>query len=125
MTTLTELMIVVGVDNHPHMLDKPMYDSWQSQMVFYIQAKENGRMILESVQNGPLIWPTVEENGKTQTKTYNELFDTEKLQADYDVKSTNIVPQGLPLYVYSLVNHHTDAKEIWDRVKLFMQGMKL
>ncbi|GJT41513.1 retrovirus-related pol polyprotein from transposon TNT 1-94 [Tanacetum coccineum] len=32
---------------------------------------------------------------------------------------------GLPLDVYTLVNHHTDAKEIWDRVKLLIEGTKL
>ncbi|GJQ92664.1 hypothetical protein Tco_0003803 [Tanacetum coccineum] len=30
--------------------------------------------------------------------------------------------QGLPPNVYSLINHHKVAKDIWDRVKLLMQG---
>ncbi|GJR14524.1 hypothetical protein Tco_0797176 [Tanacetum coccineum] len=35
---------------------------------------ENGRMILSSVLNGPLIWPTVTEaDGTTRTKNYEEL----------------------------------------------------
>ncbi|GKB32717.1 hypothetical protein Tco_0872118 [Tanacetum coccineum] len=58
-------------------------------------------------------------------KTYEELSDKEKLQADCDLKATNIVLQGLPLDVYSLVNHHKVAKEIWNRVKLLMQGTSL
>nr|GEV87533.1 hypothetical protein [Tanacetum cinerariifolium] len=33
--------------------------------------------------------------------------------------------QGLPPDVYSLVNHHKLAKEIWDRVRLLMKGTKL
>ncbi|GJS78143.1 reverse transcriptase domain, reverse transcriptase zinc-binding domain protein [Tanacetum coccineum] len=32
---------------------------------------------------------------------------------------------GLPPYVYILVNHHTEAKEIWDRVKLLIKGTEL
>nr|GEU73298.1 Gag-Pol polyprotein [Tanacetum cinerariifolium] len=48
-------------------------------------------MILNSVENGPLIWPTVEENGETRKKKYEELLATEKLQADCDLKATNIV----------------------------------
>nr|GFA67800.1 hypothetical protein [Tanacetum cinerariifolium] len=52
-------------------------------------------MILESVENGPLLWPTVEENGVTQLKKYSELSTTEAIQADCDVKSTNIILQGL------------------------------
>ncbi|GKE46511.1 hypothetical protein Tco_1477769, partial [Tanacetum coccineum] len=62
MTTLAEHMIVVGAENRPPMLDKTMYNSWQSR---------------------------------------------------------------LPPDVYSLVNHCKAAKDIWDRVKLLMQGTKL
>ncbi|GJX35893.1 hypothetical protein Tco_0247450 [Tanacetum coccineum] len=83
-------------------------------------------MILNSLQNGPLVWPTVvEEDGTTRTKKYKELSVAEKLQADCDLKATNIVLQGLPLDVYAIVNHHKVSKEIWDRVKLLMQGTKL
>ncbi|GJX99214.1 retrovirus-related pol polyprotein from transposon TNT 1-94 [Tanacetum coccineum] len=56
-------MILSGADNHPPMLDKDLYDSWKSRMELYMQNREHRRMILESVEHGPLIWPTVEENG--------------------------------------------------------------
>ncbi|GJT35552.1 transposon ty3-I gag-pol polyprotein [Tanacetum coccineum] len=83
-------------------------------------------MILNSLLNGPLVWPTVvEEDGTTRTKKYEEISVAEKLQADCDLKATNIVLQGLPPDMYAIVNHHKVAKEIWDRVKLLMQGMKL
>nr|GEU32677.1 retrovirus-related Pol polyprotein from transposon TNT 1-94 [Tanacetum cinerariifolium] len=65
------------------MLKKSMYDSWKSLMELYIENREKGRMILDSVQNGPL---------------------------------------GLPPDVQAIVNHHKVSKEIWDRVKLLMQG---
>nr|GEW76855.1 hypothetical protein [Tanacetum cinerariifolium] len=66
-------------------------------MEFYMENRENGRMILDSVQNGPLVWPTVvQEDGTTRKKTHAELSATEKLQADCDCKATNIVLQGLP-----------------------------
>ncbi|GJW53396.1 retrovirus-related pol polyprotein from transposon TNT 1-94 [Tanacetum coccineum] len=64
-------------------------------------------------------------DGTTRTKKYEELSGTEKIQADCYCKATNIVLQGLPLDVYAIVNHHKFAKEIWDRVKLLMQGTKL
>nr|GEZ25445.1 hypothetical protein [Tanacetum cinerariifolium] len=47
-------------------------------------------MILESVECGPLIWPTIEENGVTRTKKYAELSAVEKIQDDCDMKETNI-----------------------------------
>ncbi|GKC12139.1 hypothetical protein Tco_1008921 [Tanacetum coccineum] len=82
-------------------------------------------MILESVKNGPLIWPIVEENGVTKIKKYTELSAAEKIQADCDMKATNIILQGLPADIYSLVNHHRVAKDLWKRVQLLMQGTSL
>nr|GEW18033.1 hypothetical protein [Tanacetum cinerariifolium] len=52
-------------------------------------------MILESVENGPILWPTVEENRVTRPKKYSELSATEAIQADCDVKATNIIPRFL------------------------------
>ncbi|GKB16172.1 retrovirus-related pol polyprotein from transposon TNT 1-94 [Tanacetum coccineum] len=72
MTTFVEFMILSGEDNRPPMLDKDLYDSWKSIMELYMQNRENGRMILESVEHGPLIWPTIEENG-VNTKFLNSL----------------------------------------------------
>ncbi|GJT96208.1 retrovirus-related pol polyprotein from transposon TNT 1-94 [Tanacetum coccineum] len=126
MTTLAKFMIIFGVDNRSPMLEKSMYVSWKSRMKLYIENRENGRRILNSVLNGPLVWPTIiEENGTTRTKKYEELSVAEKLLADCDLKATNIVLQDLPPDVYAIVNHHKVSKEIWDRVKLLMQGNKL
>ncbi|GKA20313.1 hypothetical protein Tco_0700302 [Tanacetum coccineum] len=123
--TLAEYMILSGVDNRPPMLDKDLYDTWKIRMELYMQNKEYGRMILESVKHGPLIWPTVEENGLIKTKKYAELSAAEKIQADCDMKATNIILQGLPTDIYSLVNHHRVAKDLWERVQLLMQGTSL
>nr|GEV03932.1 copia protein [Tanacetum cinerariifolium] len=81
MTTLADKAILSGADNRPPMLEKDI---------------QHGRMILESVENGPLFWPTVEENRVTRPKKYSELSATEAIQADCDVKATNIILQGLP-----------------------------
>ncbi|GKD79865.1 hypothetical protein Tco_1342486 [Tanacetum coccineum] len=102
MTTLAEFMILSGGDNHPPMLEKPLYDSWKSIMELYMQNIEHGRTILESFEHGLLIWPTIEENRVTRIKKYVELSVIEKIQADCDIKATNIILQGLPSDVYSL-----------------------
>ncbi|GKF15488.1 hypothetical protein Tco_0056950, partial [Tanacetum coccineum] len=65
------------------------------------------------------------ENRPPMTKRYEELLVAEKLQADCDLKATNIILQGLSPDVYAIINHHKVAKELWDRVKLLMQGTKL
>nr|GEV00123.1 hypothetical protein [Tanacetum cinerariifolium] len=66
--TLAEYMILFGAHNHPPMLHKDFYDSWKSKMELYMQNRENGRMILKSVEHVPLIWPTIKENRVTKTK---------------------------------------------------------
>nr|GEU31172.1 uncharacterized mitochondrial protein AtMg00810-like [Tanacetum cinerariifolium] len=50
--TLAEYMILSGDDNRPPMLDKDLYDSWKSRMELYMENREHGRMILESVEHG-------------------------------------------------------------------------
>ncbi|GJU72459.1 hypothetical protein Tco_1263864 [Tanacetum coccineum] len=103
------------------MLTSIVNDSDKSRMKLYMQNREHGRMILESVENGPLIWPTIEENRVTRTKKYAELSAAEKIQADCDMKVTNIILQGLLADIYSLVNHHRVAKDLWREVQLRMQ----
>ncbi|GKC88349.1 hypothetical protein Tco_1148998 [Tanacetum coccineum] len=120
MSTLAKFMILSGADNHPPMLEKHLYDSWKSIMELYMQNIEHGKLILKSVKHGPLIWPMIEENGVTRKKKYKELSATEKIQADCDLKKTNIILQGLPSDFYSLVNHHRVAKDLWERVQLLM-----
>ncbi|GJZ57867.1 retrovirus-related pol polyprotein from transposon TNT 1-94 [Tanacetum coccineum] len=125
MTTLADKAILLGADNRPLMLKKDMYDSWKSRMELYMMNRQHGRMILESVENGPLIWPLIEENGVTRPKKYSELSATEAIQADCDIKATNIILQGLPPEVYALVSNHKVAKELWERIQLLMQGTSL
>ncbi|GJS79777.1 hypothetical protein Tco_0729658 [Tanacetum coccineum] len=125
MTTLAKHMIVAGVENRPLIIDKTMYNSWQSRVLLYIKGKKNGRMMLESIENGPLVYPTIEENGAIRPKKYVKLTEQEKLQDDCDVQATNIILQGLPQDVYSLVNDFQASKDMWDRVNLLMKGTEL
>ncbi|GKA03756.1 hypothetical protein Tco_0676537 [Tanacetum coccineum] len=99
MTTLADKAILLGADNRPPMLEKDMYYSWKSIMELYMMNRQHGRMILESVENA--------------------------IQADCDIKATNIILQGLPPEVYALVSNHKVAKELWARIQLLMQGTSL
>nr|GEU90451.1 hypothetical protein [Tanacetum cinerariifolium] len=54
------------------MLEKSMYDSWSSRIRLFIKGKKNGRMMLDSIDNGPLVCPTVKENRQTRPKKYSE-----------------------------------------------------
>nr|GEX99750.1 hypothetical protein [Tanacetum cinerariifolium] len=124
-SSLADKAILSGADNRPPMLEKDMYDSWKSRMELYMLNRQHGRMILESVEHGPLLWPTVEEDGVTRLKKYSELSAAEAIQADCDIKATHIILQGLPLEVYALVSTHKVAKELWERIQMLMQGTSL
>ncbi|GJS05553.1 hypothetical protein Tco_0322061 [Tanacetum coccineum] len=106
MTTLADKAILSGADNRPPMLEKDMYDSWKSRMELYMLNRQHGRMILESVENGPLIWPSIEENRVTRPKKYSELSATEHntIGRDQNHESSlqlNNVPSG-QCFVYLL-----------------------
>ncbi|GJZ31510.1 hypothetical protein Tco_0576557 [Tanacetum coccineum] len=125
MSSLVEFAILNDADNRPPMLDTLMYDSWKSRMELYMENRENGYLILESIRNGPLVWPMIEENGEMRRKRVPELSAPEKLQYEADVKATNIILQGVPADVYALVSHHRVAKDLWERIELLMQGTSL
>nr|GEV24550.1 reverse transcriptase domain-containing protein [Tanacetum cinerariifolium] len=88
MTTVADKAILLGAENRPPMLEKDVYDSWKSIMEIYMMNRQHGRMILESVQNGPLIWPTIEENGVTRPRNYSKLTHAE-LYALNDFKTSS------------------------------------
>nr|GFB17495.1 hypothetical protein [Tanacetum cinerariifolium] len=76
-------------------------------------------------EHGPLLWPSVTEEGVTRLKKYSELSAAEAIQADYDVKATNIILQALPPEIYALVSTHKVAKDLWERIQMLMQGISL
>ncbi|GJU11776.1 hypothetical protein Tco_1134172 [Tanacetum coccineum] len=42
-----------------------------------------------------------------------------------NIRATNILLQGLPKDIYTLINHFTDVKDIWDNVKILLEGSEL
>nr|GEW04710.1 hypothetical protein [Tanacetum cinerariifolium] len=125
MISLADKAILSGADNRPPMLEKDMYDSWKSRMELYMLNRQHGWMIQEFVESGPLLWPSIEENGVTGLRKYSELSPTQAIQADCDVKATNIILQGIPMVVYVLVSTHNVTKELWERIQMLMQGTSL
>ncbi|GJW46362.1 hypothetical protein Tco_0078008 [Tanacetum coccineum] len=94
-------------------------------MELYMLNRPHGRMILASVEKGPLVWPSITEDGVTRLKEYIELTPAEAIQADCDIKAINIILQGLLTKIYALVSQHRVAKDLWDKIKLLMQGTSL
>ncbi|GKD43929.1 hypothetical protein Tco_1268574 [Tanacetum coccineum] len=52
-------------------------------------------------------------------------LDTSKYRYNTDIRATNILLQGLPKDIYTLINHYTDAKDILDNVKMLLEGSEL
>nr|GFC94926.1 hypothetical protein [Tanacetum cinerariifolium] len=77
MVSLADKAILSGAENSPPMLEKDMYDSWRSIMEMYMLNRKHGRIILESVEHGRLLWPSVIEEGVTRLKKYSELSAAE------------------------------------------------
>ncbi|GKA27060.1 hypothetical protein Tco_0713228 [Tanacetum coccineum] len=100
--SLAENVIVAGADNRPPMLDKSNYSSWASCMLLYIRGKPNGKLLIDSVLNGPFQFGTITVPGTENTpatvreRTLTDLTAEEKL-----------------------------PNQIWDRVKLLIQGSEL
>nr|GEX07101.1 hypothetical protein [Tanacetum cinerariifolium] len=63
--------------------------------------------------------------GPEQPRVYSNLSPEEKDRYNADIRATNILLQGLPKDIYTLINHYTDAKEIWDNVKMLLEGSEL
>ncbi|GJS10254.1 retrovirus-related pol polyprotein from transposon TNT 1-94 [Tanacetum coccineum] len=99
------------------MLDRTDFASWQQHIRLYCRGKENGVNILKSIDEGPFQMGTFRETlseGNEDKDRYNA-----------DIRATNILLQGLPKDIYSLINHYTDAKDIWDNVKMLLEGSEL
>ncbi|GJW10850.1 retrovirus-related pol polyprotein from transposon TNT 1-94 [Tanacetum coccineum] len=126
MTTLADKSLLSGGDNKPPMLEKHLYDSLKSTMELYMINRPHGRMILASVEKGPLVWPTITVDGVTRRKAYTKLTPAETIQADCDIKAINIILQGLPTKIYALVSQHRESLHEYSlRFTLLLNDMNI
>ncbi|GKB07646.1 hypothetical protein Tco_0835930 [Tanacetum coccineum] len=94
-------------------------------MELHMLNRPHGRMILASIEKGPLVWPSITVDRATRLKEYIELTPAEAIQADSDIKAINIILQGLPTKIYALVSQHRVSKDLWEKIKLLMQGTSI
>ncbi|GJU90383.1 hypothetical protein Tco_1302806 [Tanacetum coccineum] len=90
----------VRSDTPTPMLDRTDFASWKQHIRLYYRGKENGVNILKSIDEGPFQMGTIR---------------------DIIAKGT----KGLPKDIYTLINHYTGAKDIWDNVKMLLEGSEL
>ncbi|GKD32421.1 hypothetical protein Tco_1247930, partial [Tanacetum coccineum] len=92
-------------DTRPPMLDRTDFASWQQRIRLYCWGEENGVNILKSIDEGPFqigtFWETLAKGNE------------------------GALHLGLPKDIYTLINHYTDAKDMWDNVKMLLEGSEL
>nr|GEV31936.1 integrase, catalytic region, zinc finger, CCHC-type, peptidase aspartic, catalytic [Tanacetum cinerariifolium] len=128
MANISEDIQCAGFDTQPPMLDSTDFASWKQRIRLYCQGKENGVNILKSIDEGPYQMGTVREPlaectegaphlGPERPRVYSDVSPEEKDRYNADIRAINILLQGLPKEIYTLINHYTDAKDIWDNHK--------
>nr|GEX36860.1 hypothetical protein [Tanacetum cinerariifolium] len=86
-----------------------------------LSRKKYGRVMLGLIDNGPLVYSTVEEDGQTRPKKYSKLNDAQQIQDDCDVQEMNIILHGLPPDVTEKIRLNASTKQ-WHFCLLWHQG---
>ncbi|GKC87941.1 hypothetical protein Tco_1148590, partial [Tanacetum coccineum] len=96
-----------------------------------VVGKENGEMLLDSINNGPfqfkeIIVPTTETTiEEKHMHKLKDLSPEEKIRKSCDITATNIILLCLPVDIYTLVINHGTAKYIWNMVNDLIEGTEL
>ncbi|GJZ93794.1 hypothetical protein Tco_0665997 [Tanacetum coccineum] len=136
MANLSKDIQCAGFDTRPPILDRTDFASWQQRIRLYCWGKENGVNILKLIDEGPFQIGTFQETlaegnegalhlGPERARVYSDLSPDDKDRYNTDIRATNILLQGLPKDIYTLINHYTDAKDILDNVKMLLEGSEL
>ncbi|GKD65402.1 hypothetical protein Tco_1307510 [Tanacetum coccineum] len=96
-------------------------------------GKDNAENILKSIDEGPFKMGKFRETlaegaphlGPERDRVFADLTPEENERFEADIRAMNILLQGLPKDIYTLINHYTDAKDIWDNVKMLLEGSEL
>ncbi|GJX69086.1 hypothetical protein Tco_0304813 [Tanacetum coccineum] len=115
-----------GSENRPPMLNKDNYVPWSSRLLSYAKSRPNGKLIYNSIMNGPYVRRITPEPGDPDREvlvnetfheqTDNELFEKELKQVEADDQAIQTILLSLPEDIYAAVDSCETALEIWLRV---------
>nr|GEX65134.1 hypothetical protein [Tanacetum cinerariifolium] len=124
-----------GSESRPPMLNKENYVPWSSRLFRYAKSRPNGKLIHNSILNGPYVRRMILEPGDanhevnvTETfhlQTDDELSDKEHKQIEADDQAIQTILLGLPGDIYAAVDSCETAQEIWLRVQQMMKGFDI
>nr|GEX74820.1 hypothetical protein [Tanacetum cinerariifolium] len=114
------------------MLNKENYVPWSSRLLRYAKSRPNGKLIHNSVINGPYVRRMIPEPGDTNrevlvnetfhVQTDDELTEKELKQIEVDDQAIQTILLSLPEDIYAVIDSYETAQEIWLRVKQMMKG---
>nr|GEX90394.1 integrase, catalytic region, zinc finger, CCHC-type, peptidase aspartic, catalytic [Tanacetum cinerariifolium] len=114
------------------MLNKDNYVPWSSRIIRYARSRPNGKMIVDSIENGPYVRRMIATPGEPglpvlvpesfHKQTDEELTENDIKRMDADDQAIQTILLGLPENVYATVDSCETAKEIWERVRQMMKG---
>nr|GEU46436.1 hypothetical protein [Tanacetum cinerariifolium] len=121
-----------GSESRPPMLNKENYVPWSSRLLRYAKSRPNGKLIHNSILNGPYVRKMIPEPGDanreiTVTETFHlqtddELSDKELKQIEADDQAIQTILLGFPEDIYAAVDSCETAQEIWLRAQQMMKG---
>ncbi|GJZ95439.1 hypothetical protein Tco_0667773 [Tanacetum coccineum] len=113
-----------GFENRPLMLNKENYVPWSSRLLCYAKSRPNGKLIYNSIMNGPYVRrmkPELGDPARTVPipKTFHEqtddkLTEAEIKQMEADDQATQTILLGLPEDIYAAVDISKLFNE-WER----------
>nr|GFA40269.1 hypothetical protein [Tanacetum cinerariifolium] len=76
-----------GFENCPPMLNKDNYVPWSSRIIRYARSRPNGKMIVNSIENGPYVRQMIATIGELDLfvlvpESFNEQIDEELIKND-------------------------------------------
>nr|GEX49737.1 hypothetical protein [Tanacetum cinerariifolium]GEX55351.1 hypothetical protein [Tanacetum cinerariifolium] len=82
---------IAGFENHPPMLNKDNYVPWSFRLLCYTKSKPNGKLIYNSIINGPYVRRMIPKPGDPDcevpvAETFHEQADDELTEKSYDIK---------------------------------------
>nr|GEW45525.1 ribonuclease H-like domain-containing protein [Tanacetum cinerariifolium] len=112
---------VAGSESHPPMLNKENYIPWSSRLLRYAKSRPNGKLIHNSILNGPYVRRMILEPGDAEhdvninetfhEKTDDELSERELKQIEADDQAIQTILLGLPEDIYAAVDSCETAQE--------------
>ncbi|GJW30640.1 hypothetical protein Tco_0047515 [Tanacetum coccineum] len=114
------------------MLNKENYVLWLSRFLRYAKSRLNGKLIYNSIMNGPYVIRMIPEPGDADrevpvNETYHEQTDDELTEKDLkqveaDDQAIQTILLGLPEDIYATADSCETAQEIWLRVQQMKKG---